>query len=199
MGKARAYHHGDLRSTLVALADEQIASAGVETISVRALARAAGVAHRAAYQHFPDKDALVAAALAQGYQRLEERLSAVIGKATPPEEQLIAIAKAYADFAHDEPNMFLAMTGPRINQAGGFGELEAALGRNWRLIVGPINEGVDSGVFGVSDKHAAAAIFWGGLQGVITQAVLSRIKLKPAERRDFFDLAARRLAAALKT
>ncbi|VAV97621.1 hypothetical protein MNBD_ALPHA05-2322, partial [hydrothermal vent metagenome] len=40
--------------------------------------------------------------------------------------------------------------------------------------------------------------FWGGLQGVITQAVLNRIKLKPAERRDFFDLAARRLAAALK-
>ncbi|NOX82228.1 MAG: TetR/AcrR family transcriptional regulator [Alphaproteobacteria bacterium] len=199
MGKARAYHHGDLRSTLVALADEEIASAGVETISVRALSRAAGVAHRAAYQHFPDKDALVAAALAQGYQRLEERLSAVIGKATPPEEQLIAIAKAYADFAHDEPNMFLAMTGPRINQAGGFVELEAALRRNWRLIVRPINEGVDSGVFGVSDKHAAAAIFWGGLQGVITQAVLNRIKLKPEERRGFFDLAARRLVAALKT
>lgn len=199
MAERRAYHHGDLRAALTRLAGERIAESGVETISVRALAREAGVAHRAAYQHFPDKDALVAAVLTQGYERLEEKLSAAAGSAKAPDKKLIAIACAYAAFAFAEPNMFLAMTGPRLNQAGQFPDLEAALRRNWRLITEPVGAGVDSGVFGIGDTHAAAAIYWGGLQGVIAQAVLKRIKLKAAEREAFFQTVAERLVASLKS
>lgn len=198
MSNQRAYHHGDLRATLIQLAGAQITKEGVETISVRALAREAGVAHRAAYQHFPDKDALVAAVLAEGYDRLEKRLSAAVASLKKPEDQLIAIGKAYAAFAFAEANMFLAMSGPRLNQAGEFPDLEAALRRSWRLITEPIGQGVESGVFGIGDRNAAAAIFWGGLQGVIAQAVLNRIKLKAAERTAFFETVSRRLVGALK-
>jgi len=198
MGKERAYHHGDLRATLLRLTIEKIAKEGVDKISVRALAREAGVAHRAAYQHFPDKDALVAAALSDGYAMLETRLAAVADETASPVERLIAIAKVLAVFAYDHQNMFLAMTGPRINQKGDFPELEAALGRNWRLVVAPIAQGVASGDFGIGDKNAAAAIFWGGLQGVITQSLLGRIKLDPSERDAFFETVGIRLVAALK-
>ncbi|MBY0421344.1 MAG: WHG domain-containing protein, partial [Parvularculaceae bacterium] len=107
-------------------------------------------------------------------------------------------ARAYAAFAADEPQMFLAMTGPRVNSSGRHAALEIAIGRCWRAIAGPIGDGVDSGVFLETDKRLAAALFWGGLVGVLTQAALGRLKLKPAEREAFIETVARRLVAGLK-
>ncbi len=195
---AKPYHHGDLRAALIKLAGEQIAASGVQSVSVRALATEAGVAHRAAYQHFPDKDGLVAAVLAAAYERLAMRMEKAARKAAAPEEKLLAAALAYADFAFAEPNMFLAMSGPRINEAGEHKDLEASLSKAWRHIAGPVGVAVESGVFTVEDRRTAAAIFWGGLQGVLSQAILNRLKLKASERKAFMRRAAERLIAGLK-
>jgi AcrR family transcriptional regulator len=194
----RAYHHGDLRATLIALATAHIAREGVETLSVRALAKEAGVAHRAAYQHFPDRDGLIAAVMTDAYAALTERCASAAADAKTVEARLQAAARAYADFAAESPQLFLAMTGPRVNQSGEHKELEAALARAWRYIAGPIGEGVDAGLFTLADKRAAAAIFWGGLVGVLSQAALGRLKLKAAERAAFIDVVAWRLIAGLK-
>lgn len=193
---ARAYHHGDLRATLISLATGHIAREGVETLSIRALAKEAGVAHRAAYQHFPDKDGLIAAVFVEAYARLGARIEKAA--AASVEESLIEVARALAAFAGEEPRMFLAMTGPRINRSGAHEALEKAIARSWRHVAGPIAVGIDSGLFKSPDKRAAAALFWGGLTGVLTQAALGRLKVKPSERVRFFDDAAARLIAGLK-
>ena len=197
MAKPNAYHHGDLRNTLLHLAAERIAQEGVDAVSVRALARDAGVAHRAAYQHFADKESLIAAAIAAGYERLRKRLERALKGAAGPEERLIRIAAAYAAFAFDEPEIFLAMTGPRINKSGAYPDLETALARNWRLVTSPIAAGADEGIF-ITDKRLAAALYWGGLQGVVAQCVLERIKLKPSQRKAFFKNIGERLVASLR-
>jgi AcrR family transcriptional regulator len=198
MTSKKVYHHGSLKSTLVALAARDIEESGVDGVSVRALAKEAGVAHRAAYQHFPDKDALIAAALADAYDRLAARCAAAFAGQKTIEGRLKAVALAYAAFAQAEPNMFLAMSGPRINLDGEHTSLEASIGRAWRHIAGPIGEAVDSGRFTLDDKRAAAAIFWGGLQGILVQAALGRLKVKPSERNAFFNIVADRLIAGLK-
>lgn len=195
----RSYHHGDLRATLIALATAHIGREGVETLSVRALAKEAGVAHRAAYQHFPDKDGLIAAAFSAAYGRLEAKTAASTASVATPEGRLMGVARAYAAFAGEEPNMFLAMTGPRINQSGAHKDLETAIAKAWRQVAGPIGDGVDCGDFKSADKRAAAALFWGGLTGVLTQAALGRLKVKPAERARFFEDVARRLIAGMKS
>lgn len=193
-----AYHHGDLRATLITLAEAHIARDGVDSLSVRAIAKEAGVAHRAAYQHFPDKDGLIAAAFTEAYRRLDTLSETSLAGASDVESRLRAIARAYSAFADAEPKMFLAMTGPRINQSGAHAELEAAIARAWRHVAGPIGEGVDKRIFKTQDKRAAAALFWGGLVGVLTQAGLGRLKVKSAERDRFFDEIAGRLIAGLK-
>lgn len=198
MTKTEPYHHGNLKATLVDLATRTIEASGIDAVSVRALAKEAGVAHRAAYQHFRDKDALIAAALAGAYDRLANMCHERIAAAASIDARLKAVALAYATYAAEEPNMFLAMTGPRINQSGAHEELEASLARAWRCIAGPIGEGVDSGHFTVSDKRTAAAIFWGGLQGVLVQAALGRLKVRAGERQAFFGLVADRLIAGLR-
>lgn len=197
MADASSYHHGDLRNALINLATERIAADGVDAISVRALAREAGVAHRAAYQHFADKEALIAAAITAGYERLHTRLQKALAGAAGHDDTLKRFAVAYAAFAFDEPQMFLAMTGPRINKGGSYPELEAGLRRNWRLVTEPVSAGVAEGRY-IADKHLAAALYWGGLQGVISQCVLERIKLKTSERKAFFVNVGERLVASLK-
>jgi AcrR family transcriptional regulator len=198
MARNEPYHHGNLKATLIDLATQAIEASGVDSVSVRALAKEAGVAHRAAYQHFPDRDGLIAAALAAAYDRLSARCDRAVVKATTIDKRLRAVALAYAAFAKDEPNMFLAMSGPRINQSGVHKDLEESLARAWRHIAGPISAGVETGAFTVADKRAAAAIFWGGLQGILVQAALGRLKVKPVERKTFFGLVAERLIAGLK-
>ncbi len=165
---------------------------------MRALAKEAGVAHRAAYQHFPDKDALIAAVFAGAYGRLDAMTATGVEGATLPEAKLLGVARAYAKFTASEPRMFLAMTGPRINQSGAHEDLETAIAKAWRHVAAPIGDGVDDGLFKCADKRAAAAFFWGGLSGVLTQAALGRLKLKASEREGFFDEIARRLIAGLK-
>ncbi|MEO1251560.1 MAG: helix-turn-helix domain-containing protein [Pseudomonadota bacterium] len=200
MADASSYHHGDLRNALLKLATARIAKDGVDAVSVRALAREAGVAHRAAYQHFADKEALIAAAITAAYERLRRRLEKALKGADGPddhEEALTRIAVAYAAFAFAEPQMFLAMTGPRLNTSGAYPELEAALRRSWRLVTTPISEGAAAGRF-IADGHLAAALYWGGLQGVISQCVVGRIKLKASERKAFFMRVGERLVASLK-
>ncbi|MDZ7628482.1 MAG: TetR/AcrR family transcriptional regulator [Parvularculaceae bacterium] len=192
----RAYHHGALRATLITRATDHIAREGVETLSIRALAKEAGVAHRAAYQHFPDKDGLIAAVFVEAYARLDARIEKTV--AASVEDRLMQVARALAAFADEEPNMFLAMTGPRINRSGAHEALEKAIAKSWRHVAGPIGDGVDSGLFGTPDKRAAAALFWGGFTGVVTQAALGRLKVKPSERARFFEDAAARLMAGLR-
>ena len=60
---ATTYHHGDLPETLMALALEHIAESGTEKLSLRALAREAGVSATAPYRHFPSKQCLLAETL----------------------------------------------------------------------------------------------------------------------------------------
>lgn len=194
----RPYHHGDLHAALIALAEAHIADQGVDRLSLRALARLAGVAHRAAYQHFPDKDGLIAAALAAAYARLDARIAGAVAQAKDPEERLRRVALAYTAFAFDEPNTFLAMAGPRVNRSGAHQDLETAIAACWRHVAEPLSQGVDSHIFSLADKRAAAAIFWCSLSGVLTQAVLGRLKLKAAERASFMETVAERLIAGLK-
>ncbi|MBW1761539.1 MAG: helix-turn-helix transcriptional regulator, partial [Deltaproteobacteria bacterium] len=58
-GKQNSYHHGNLREVLLETAFRLVDSDGVEAISMRALAREAGVSSAAPFRHFADKRVLL--------------------------------------------------------------------------------------------------------------------------------------------
>src|SRR6266536_5182875 len=72
----RAYHHGDLRRALLVAAVEVIEESGPAALSLRDLARRAGVSHAAPQHHFGDKAGLLTAVAAEGYRRLATALEA---------------------------------------------------------------------------------------------------------------------------
>jgi AcrR family transcriptional regulator len=120
----RPYHHGDLRRTLLAAAVEAIAESGPTALSLRDLARRAGVSHAAPAHHFGDKAGLLTALAAQGYDLLADALDA----ARERTGSLLEIGVAYVRFAVDHRAHFDVMFRPDLYHADD-AELTAAAGR----------------------------------------------------------------------
>jgi AcrR family transcriptional regulator len=102
------YHHGDLRAACLSAAMELLAEDGVAGLSVRAVARRAGVSPGAPYRHYPDRDALVSAVAAEGYRELADYLSAAHPLPSTPDD-LAAVAVAYVQFALEHRALFRTM------------------------------------------------------------------------------------------
>lgn len=109
------YHHGDLRRTLLEAAAASIETDGVDALSLRQLARDAGVSHAAPSRHFRDKQALLDALAEDGFRRLSDALEqATDGDASTSEAvraEFGALAAAYVGFALAQPTLLTLMFG----------------------------------------------------------------------------------------
>jgi AcrR family transcriptional regulator len=105
-----AYHHGDLRAACVRAAVELLEAGGDDELSLRAVARRAGVSPAAPYRHYADREALVSAVAVVGYRELAARLAAAHPSPSTPEE-LAKVAVAYVRFATERPALFRIMFG----------------------------------------------------------------------------------------
>jgi AcrR family transcriptional regulator len=106
---AKPYHHGDLRTALLDAADTLLDRGGDGAVSLREAARMAGVSPTAAYRHFADKDALLAALAARHFAQFGEALAG---------RSLREMGPAYVRFALARPGRFRLMFGPLLRRAG---------------------------------------------------------------------------------
>lgn len=97
-----SYHHGDLRAAILAEAATLVAERGAEGISLRELARSAGVSHAAPAHHFTDRRGLFTALATEGFGML----AAALTEARP---RFIDAALAYVRFAIDHPGHYAVM------------------------------------------------------------------------------------------
>lgn len=119
-----AYHHGDLRRTLLTAASSAIDDDGVARLSLRALAKRAGVSNAAPTYHFGDKAGLLTALAVEGHDLLADALSE-----TGETLSLVDMGVAYVTFALDHPSHFSVMFQPQLLRAGD-SELNRAQGRS---------------------------------------------------------------------
>jgi AcrR family transcriptional regulator len=96
------YHHGDLKAVILAKAASLVAERGADGISLRELAREAGVSHAAPAHHFTDRRGLFTALAAQGWRLLAEAL-------TEARPDFIDAALAYVRFALEHPGHYAVM------------------------------------------------------------------------------------------
>ncbi len=173
LATSKSYHHGNLRAELLDTAIEQLREAGVEDLSLRALARAIGVSQTAPYRHFADKSELLAAMATSGYRDLLDALRQA-GAATGdcPQEQLFAFAHAYVDYAARNPQLFKLMFGPAVQPTVKYPELREASRDTVQLVQDILQRGVDSGVFRqVDDITYMANAAWSSIYGLSTLLV----------------------------
>src|SRR5438034_11316270 len=90
-----AYHHGSLRDGLIRACVALIEAEGIGAVSLRRVAREAGVSPGAPYHHFADRSALLAAIALQGYEILEGRLRSAREEAPTAVRALRGLIEAY--------------------------------------------------------------------------------------------------------
>lgn len=100
------------RERLIACALDVLAGEGVDAVTVRRVARDAGISHGAPLRHFPNRTALLSAVARTGYERLEARLRAV------PPGRLADACESYVDFARAAPALFELMFRPDMTALG---------------------------------------------------------------------------------
>ena len=104
-----SYHHGNLRQGLIDSALSLITAEGAQALSLRAVARKAGVSHAAPYRHFADKDALLAAVAEEGFQRLSRSMAQRMDLYTDPVARFLQSGVGYVLFAVAHPAHFRVM------------------------------------------------------------------------------------------
>ncbi len=112
-----SYHHGDLANALLGAAGSLLAEGGARPLTLRAVARRAGVSAMAPYRHFADREALLAAVAADGFARLAAALETGAEGATPG-ERLFNAGLAYIRFALTNPALYRLMFGPDLPDKG---------------------------------------------------------------------------------
>lgn len=108
-GPRRPYHHGDLRRAILTAALDVIAADGPSALSLRDLARRAGVSHAAPAHHFKDRTGLLTAIAAEGFGLLADTLHEAV--------DLKDAGVRYVRFAREHPAHFQVMFTPELLRA----------------------------------------------------------------------------------
>jgi AcrR family transcriptional regulator len=169
----RPYHHGHLRTTLLTEAERVLREHGVDGLSLRDLAREAGVSHAAPRRHFATRQALLDALAEEGFARLAAQTRAVAEHVADSRARLHAVATGFVEFAtrnaallelmftvrreHDTPTLRAAAE--RLFSAAG--EIIAAAQRDGTLPPG--------------DPLRMQVLFVAALQGIAALATSGRI------------------------
>jgi AcrR family transcriptional regulator len=159
---ARPYHHGDLRRTLLDEAVALIEDEGLAGLSLRELARRAGVSHAAPAHHFGDRTGLLTALAAEGFELLGARLARVWAATG----DFLEVGAAYLDFAVTHRAQFEVMYRPELHHRDD-PALVAARAASGRNLYGPVSalperEALEAAVAGWSLMHGLAQLWIDG-------------------------------------
>lgn len=145
------YHHGELRPELLREAARVLEKEGPAALSLRDLARRAGVSHNAPYRHFADREALLAALAADGFRALGEALAGATGR---------DMGEAYVRFALAHPQRFRLMFGGHLSM-GRHDELAEAAARPYQALLEAFRA-----QSAIADPEKAAAAAWSLVHGL---------------------------------
>ncbi|GAA4395313.1 TetR/AcrR family transcriptional regulator [Tsukamurella soli] len=171
-----AYHHGNLRSELLARAELVLADGGVEALSLRSLARDIGVSHAAPARHFPDRQALLDALAVEGFARLGTTLTAASSGSEAFEDRLTRTALDYVRFATDHPALLDVMYTRKSR--GPSADVRAASDACAAILLALLTDSDAA----IDDPERFGVILLASLQGIATLAASNT--LSPAHEPD---------------
>jgi len=165
--RRKTYHHGNLREALIDASLELIAESGPQALTLREAARRAGVSHNAPYRHFEDKDALLAAIAAEGFDRLTETMEKRISTGRTPLEWLNLCGRGYIEFAMEAPAHYAVMFGQRLDRKR-YPALATAGDRAYGVLVRAIEDCRAAGAVACDDVQDCAWVAWSMVHGIAT-------------------------------
>jgi AcrR family transcriptional regulator len=150
----RPYHHGNLRTALLAQAERMVRERGAQNLSLRALAREVGVSHGAPRRHFPDRQALLDALAEAGFARLGAELRGAVDGA----------GAAYVRFASRDAALLELMFAGKHRE--GSGAVDEAADRAFSVILALIEQGQTDGALERGQPERVGLVLFATIQGI---------------------------------
>lgn len=165
------YHHGDLRQSLIEVAGNIVASKGPAAVSLREVARIAGVSHNAPYRHFASREDLLAAVAAAGFRDLERQLKSAAARADAA-NKLHGLGRAYLRFALSNRGLYSLMFGGELDKSP-YEDLQAASKSAAAQL--------EAGIAGRGGPPAGATAAWAFVHGLAHLIIDKQIALKESD------------------
>lgn len=161
------FHHGNLRQALIDGALQILAKESAEAITLREVARRAGVTHAAPYRHFESKEALLAAVAAEGFARLREELERVRdSKEGDALDRLHELGMAYVRFALKHPAHYRLMFGPEFAHRAAHAGLEDSSRAAFALILEGVRQGQEAKLVRDDEMVQVGLAMWSLVHGL---------------------------------
>ena len=177
------YHHGDLRNALLEAGEQLLAETGVAALSLRAVAKQAGVSHAAPYRHFKGKAALMSGLAQAGFSRLRSVISMAADKIPyDPEQKLVEAGVAYVHLALRNPELMQLMFSTAPGQVVDM-QLRQSSMATLEPLVDIMNTGIEAGIFRDRDAHELALVAWTSMHGMAMLLVARLMEIDMADEK----------------
>jgi AcrR family transcriptional regulator len=174
--KKAGYHHGDLRRALTDAALQLIEKQGAGAVTLREVARMAGVSHQAPYRHFADRSELLAAVAEDGFRALHAEMVKAMQQAPDSPAAFRVAGVSYVVFAVKHPAHFRVMFGADAAACRG---KSASLDAACEALAGILTRGVAEakrGVPGANDTMDIALAAWSLVHGLASLLVEGQLE-----------------------
>ena len=176
------YHHGALREELITACLALIESEGIGAVSLRKVARQAGVSPAAPYHHFADRAALLNAITARGYELLLGEMRRAVEAAASPVAALGALIEAYVRFAHANTAYVRLIYRPELTEADKDPAIEVQTQAGLRLLADTVAACQAAGAAPAGDPAALSTMVWSVAAGLAMLIVDGPLEHLTAER-----------------
>jgi len=167
MGTVTPYHHGDLRNALLQAGERLLSRNGVAELSLRKVAREAGVSHTAPYRHFQNKRALLSALAQTGFDRLALAMeTAEAQHPDDPRRQLQEAGIAYVLLAIRHPETTQLMFGGILDPCEDDPALKEVGGKAFQGLLKIVSNGQQAGIYRDRDTMKLALAAWSLVHGL---------------------------------
>lgn len=167
------YHHGQLREALIESAQQLLHTEGIEALSLRTLAKSAGVTQAAPYSHFRDKDDLLATVAEAGFQRLALQMAEDATGLKDTSTRVRALMTSYIRFACDNKALFRLMFGREVADMKKYPTLAMTAGKSYSLISAALAKREGD----TADTPILSVAVWSLCHGLTTLLLEDRISI----------------------
>jgi len=171
----------DVRARVLEAAVRMIDEGGLASLSMREVARRAGVSHQAPYHYFPDRESILAALAEEGFIRLYEELDEVRDAASCAADRLAHAGEAYVRFAQQHPAHFRLMFRPDFVDIERFPSVMDCGQKAFERLIELVHSCIEEGLPAEPSEQALVVFGWSVVHGLACLLIDNTLALKLPE------------------
>lgn len=187
----KQYHHKNLHQVLLSSTLELLKTQSIKDLSLRQVARHAGVSHAAPYRHFENKAALFSAVSQSVLTEFNKYLRDSITHANKqPVQQISIMSVAYIRYALKHPTKYQLLFGNEDSEeitlrtqtgSSSNNSLQESSSEMFQILMDVVITGQTQGIFEIAEVNTVALSIWASLHGLAMLLIQNKLRLEDTE------------------